>query len=373
MSELGLYVHFPWCVKKCPYCDFNSHPLRGSLDEAGYLDALLRDAEVALATVAPGSIDTVFFGGGTPSLFSPAAFARLLDALAPYLGASAEVTMEANPGTTEHHDFAGYLEAGINRLSLGAQSFDDRQLSRLGRVHHAADTIKAYRKARAAGFGNINLDLMYGLPQQTVAQALADLDQAFKLAPEHISWYQLTLEAKTEFARRPPRLPGETSIVRMEEEGHALLDTAGYRRYEISAYARQGAVCRHNINYWSFGDYVGIGAGAHGKLSSMAAGEVSVGRTTKPSQPRIYLADPTQTEKRAVAKQDLVFEFLMNALRMTEGVTLERFTERTGLLPAALAPDWTLQAARGLVRHDRVAATPLGLRHLDALLQCFLR
>ena len=373
MSGLGLYVHFPWCVKKCPYCDFNSHPLRGSLDEAGYLDALLRDAEAAFATVAPGACDTVFFGGGTPSLFSPATFARLLGALAPYLGAGAEVTMEANPGTTEHHDFARYLDAGINRLSLGAQSFDDRQLTRLGRVHLAADPINAYRKARAAGFDNINLDLMYGLPQQTVAQALADLDQAFELAPEHISWYQLTLEPKTEFARRPPRLPGETSIVRMEAEGHARLEAAGYRRYEVSAYARQDAVCRHNINYWSFGDYIGLGAGAHGKQSSMVAGQVSVRRTTKPSQPRLYLADPTQTDTREVAKQDLVFEFLMNALRLTDGVTPERFTERTGLSPEVLAPDWTLQAARGLVRPDRVAATPLGLRHLDALLQCFLR
>jgi putative oxygen-independent coproporphyrinogen III oxidase len=262
---IGLYVHFPWCVRKCPYCDFNSHPVRGTLDEGAYLEALLLDASQALAAVPPGGVSTVFFGGGTPSLFSPIAFRRLLAALSPWLAVDAEVTMEANPGTTEYHDPADYLAAGINRLSLGAQSFDDRQLARLGRIHHAEETRTAFRRARAAGFTRINLDLMYALPRQTVAESLADLDAALALEPDHVSWYQLTLEPKTEFAGRPPKLPGDSAVARMEAAGHARLAAAGQARYEISAYARPDQRCRHNVNYWSFGDYVGLGAGAHGK------------------------------------------------------------------------------------------------------------
>jgi putative oxygen-independent coproporphyrinogen III oxidase len=372
VSGLGLYVHLPWCVRKCPYCDFNSHPLRGDLDEARYLDALLRDAERELAPLARGAVATVFFGGGTPSLFSPSAFATLLRAIARWLADDAEVTLEANPGTTEYHDPAGYLAAGINRLSFGAQSFDDRQLRRLGRIHQADETRRAMRRARAAGFTNVNLDLMYGLPRQTVAAALADLDAAFELGPEHVSWYQLTLEPKTEFAARPPRLPGPVAIARMEEAGHARLAAAGYARYEVSAYARDDRRCRHNVNYWTFGDYVGIGAGAHGKRTLPGPGRLYVVRTAKPAQPRRYLSDPTGTELRTVAQDQLAFEFLMNALRLVEGTDRATFACRTGLSGEDLEPVWSAAVAAGLLQRDRLAATPLGYRHLDDVLQRFL-
>jgi oxygen-independent coproporphyrinogen-3 oxidase len=373
VTDIGLYVHFPWCVRKCPYCDFNSHPVRGTMDEAGYLTALLRDAEQALAAVAPGSVRTVFLGGGTPSLFTPAAFRTLLEALRPWLAPDAEITMEANPGTAEHHDLGAYRAAGINRLSFGAQSFDDRQLARLGRIHRAEETRKAFKRARAAGFDNINLDLMYGLPRQTVAAALADLDAAIALEPDHLSWYQLTIEAKTEFAGRPPRLPGDTAIARMEAQGHARLAAAGFARYEISAYARPGARCRHNLNYWEFGDYVGIGAGAHGKQSLPGPDRMNVIRTTKPAQPRLYLADPLATERRLVSDDQRPFEFLMNALRLVGGVPRDTFESRTGLAPAVLEPAWSAGVARGLLDPERLATTPLGMRHLDAVLQTFLR
>lgn len=373
MTALGLYVHFPWCVRKCPYCDFNSHPLRGTLDEAGYLDALLCDAAQALAGSPTGSVRSVFLGGGTPSLFHPRTLGALLVALRPWLASDAEITMEANPGTAEHHDLAEYRAAGINRLSFGAQSFDDRQLARLGRIHRAEETRKAFQRARAAGFDNINLDLMYGLPRQTVAAALADLDAAIALEPDHLSWYQLTIEPKTEFAGRPPRLPGGTAIARMEERGHGRLAAAGYLRYEISAYARPGARCRHNLNYWEFGDYVGIGAGAHGKRSLPGPAGLHVIRTAKPAQPRRYLADPLATEQRLVPHTQLPFEFLMNALRLVDGVPRETFEPRTGLSLATLEPDWSAGVSGGLLQAGRLAATPRGLRFLDAVLQGFLR
>jgi putative oxygen-independent coproporphyrinogen III oxidase len=369
---IGLYVHFPWCVRKCPYCDFNSHPVRGTLDEGAYLEALLHDASHALAAVPPDGVATVFFGGGTPSLFSPIAFRRLLAALSPWLAVDAEVTMEANPGTTEYHDPADYLAAGINRLSLGAQSFDDRQLARLGRIHHAEETRTAFRRARAAGFTRINLDLMYALPRQTVAESLADLDAALALEPDHVSWYQLTLEPKTEFAGRPPKLPGDSAVARMEAAGHARLAAAGHARYEISAYARPDQRCRHNVNYWSFGDYVGLGAGAHGKRTVQGPEGLVVQRTVKAAQPRLYLADPLATETREVPAQQIAFEFVMNALRLTDGVSWATFTARTGLAPQALEPAWSAGVAQGLLERDRIAATPLGLRHLDGVLQGFL-
>jgi putative oxygen-independent coproporphyrinogen III oxidase len=372
MTGLGLYVHFPWCVRKCPYCDFNSHPLRGELDEARYLDALLRDAGRELTPLARGSVATVFFGGGTPSLFSPASFRALLRSIAPWLADDAEITLEANPGTAEYHDPAEYLAAGINRLSFGAQSFDDRQLKRLGRIHHAEETRSAMRRARAAGFANINLDLMYGLPRQTVAAALDDLDAAFALEPDHVSWYQLTLEPKTEFAARPPRLPGPVAIGRMEAAGHTRLAAAGYVRYEVSAYARDAHRCRHNLNYWTFGDYVGIGAGAHGKRTLPGPDKLHVVRTAKAAQPRRYLGDPGATELRTVAKDQLVFEFLMNALRLVEGTDRATFACRTGLPPEALEPAWSAGVAAGLLQAGRLAATPLGYTHLDGVLQRFL-
>jgi putative oxygen-independent coproporphyrinogen III oxidase len=372
VPAIGLYVHFPWCVRKCPYCDFNSHPQRGALPEREYLDALLADAEVALHDLASGSITSVFFGGGTPSLFRPAVFAELIERIAPLLAADAEITMEANPGTAEHHDFAGYRRAGINRLSLGAQSFDDAMLARLGRIHGAADTRRALDLARAGGLDNINIDLMYGLPAQTVAGAVADLEAAMALEPEHLSWYQLTIEAKTEFARRPPRLAADAAIAQMEHEGHVRLAAAGFRRYEVSAYARPGRACRHNLGYWTFGDYVGLGAGAHGKRSRAEPPGLRIERTRKASQPRRYLAAPAETETTPVAEADRAMEFLMNALRLTDGVDWAHLPSATGLTRDDLEPQWSRLVAEGLLREERIAATPLGYRFLDGVLERFL-
>jgi len=370
--SIGLYAHFPWCVKKCPYCDFNSHPLRGGLDQAGYLDALVEDLSGQLEhlgdTVGEFVIDSVFFGGGTPSLFAPEVFAALLARLEGRLAEDAEVTMEANPGTVEHHPLVGYRRAGVNRLSLGAQSFAPRQLLNLGRIHGANDTLAAFGSARAAGFDNINLDIMYGLPEQSPAEALDDLERALGLEPEHLSWYQLTLEPKTEFWARPPRLPDEGAIEAMEAGGRALIEARGLVRYEISAYARAGRRGRHNLNYWTFGDYVGIGAGAHGKLTS----DRRVTRTEKPSQPRLYLTEPRRLDVRALAPETLAGEFLLNALRLVEGVPFAEFTARTGLARSTLEPRWQRWVEAGLLRSDRLGATPRGLDLIDPIIADFL-
>ncbi|MEQ8858304.1 MAG: radical SAM family heme chaperone HemW [Pseudomonadales bacterium] len=372
MLNPGLYLHFPWCVRKCPYCDFNSHPLRGSLDEAGYVAALAADLDASLVDVKPGTIETVFCGGGTPSLFSAAAFAALLERLGPWLAGPAEITMEANPGTVEHHDFAAYRRAGVNRLSLGAQSFDAGQLRRLGRIHNAEDSARALQRARAGGFDNVNLDLMYGLSGQTADQALDDLEAALALAPEHLSWYQLTIEPKTEFARRPPLLPVEAELAEMERRGLERLARAGYHRYEVSAFARDGFECRHNLNYWRFGDYLGAGAGAHGKRSRCRDGRMLIERTRKASQPRLYLQSPAETEVIQVADDAVVFEFMLNALRLADGVSHDCFEARTGRGREDLLAQWRPLVDEGLVRSDRIAATELGWRHLDTLLQRFL-
>jgi oxygen-independent coproporphyrinogen-3 oxidase len=357
-------------VRKCPYCDFNSHPLNGTLDEQGYLAALRTDLKSNVPDDA--RFASVFFGGGTPSLFSPRAFATLLDDIGSRLTRDAEITMEANPGTTEHHDLAEYRAAGINRLSLGAQSFADTQLRQLGRIHAALDTIESYTKARAAGFENINLDLMYGLQQQTADAGLADLEAALELAPEHISWYQLTIEPKTEFAQRPPLLATESAIEEMEVRGRERLATAGYRRYEVSAYALPDRASRHNLNYWSFGDYFGIGAGAHGKgRLHDDRGDVIV-RTRKPRQPRLYLDNPAATTREPVDPTELVFEFMLNALRLRDGVSFECFHDRTGLGPDALEPIWSDLVAQGLVQRETIATTALGYRYLDSVVQRFL-
>lgn len=372
MRSLGLYLHFPWCVRKCPYCDFNSHPLRGELREEAYVQALVRDLEASLADVRAGSVTTVFCGGGTPSLFSPEAFETLLGHLGGRLHPAAEITLEANPGTVEHHDFAAYRRAGINRLSLGAQSFHPEMLERLGRIHDATDTLRAYRRARDGGFDNINLDLMYGLPGQAPEQAMDDLSQAIDLGPEHVSWYQLTIEPKTEFARRPPLLASHDAIADMEEEGLARLSAAGYRRYEISAFARGDRQCRHNLNYWRFGDYAGAGAGAHGKHTQRRGTSVQIERTRKASQPRLYLADPVTSDRVTVEPAVRTFEFMMNALRLVDGVALEDFETRTGLAWNQVAPQWHALVSEGLVREDRIATTARGLRYLDTVLERFL-
>lgn len=374
LSNAGAYVHFPWCVRKCPYCDFNSHPLKSNTDFDQYATALISDWRAQATQLTQSEhqplFQTVFFGGGTPSLFAAPLMQTVLRALP--LQANAEVTMEANPGTTEHMDFADYRAAGINRLSIGAQSFNDTQLKKLGRIHIAAETLKAYAQARAAGFENINLDIMWGLPQQTLAEALADLRAAIDLTPEHISWYQLTIEAKTEFAKRPVLLPVEQTIADIERHGLALLAEAGYQRYEVSAFAKPGSRCQHNLNYWGFGDYAGIGAGAHGKISHRHEGALNILRTRKASQPRLYLAQPEQTISEPIAADALVVEFMMNALRLVEGVSWHTFAAHTGLQQAAISDVWNRLADQGLVQEAHCAATARGMRYLDTVLGEFL-
>lgn len=375
LSNPGLYIHFPWCVKKCPYCDFNSHPLKGDVDQQRYLDSLLKDWQLQSAdTFSPlantefleDGFKTVFFGGGTPSLFKPKLMATLLKHLP--IAADAEVTMEANPGTQEYTDFEHYLSAGINRLSIGAQSFQNSQLAKLGRVHNSAETVAAVARARSAGFANINIDLMWGLPGQSLKDALFDLESAIALSPPHISWYQLTIEAKTEFAKRPPLLPIDGVLAEIETKGNELLTAQGYHRYEISAYAKESAYCQHNINYWSFGDYVGLGAGAHGKVSERG----QILRTQKASQPRLYQDEPEKISVQKVTKEQLPLEFMMNALRLIDGTGTETFTEKTGLDWQEIKPQWDRLVAQGLVRTDRCSTTELGLRYLDTVLEEFV-
>lgn len=367
---VGLYVHIPWCVRKCPYCDFNSHPARGEVPVAVYTDALLADLAEQLSARSGTVIGTVFFGGGTPSLFPPAAFGRLLDYLEPWLARDAEITMEANPGTTEHGDLTGYRSAGINRLSFGAQSFSEAHLAALGRIHDREAIYRSFELARSAGFDNVNLDLMYGLPRQTRAEAMADLDAAIALAPEHLSWYQLTLEPKTEFARRPPPLPSDIMLAAIEDAGYARLERAGFTRYEVSAFAREDRQSRHNLGYWNFADYLGAGAGAHGKLTDEA--RTHIRRTQKPHQPRLYMAQPESTAVTPVAAESLPGEFMLNALRLVAGVAPDRFEAMTGLPLAVLEPTRSRQIEAGLLDRDRLAATPRGFALLDSLIQAYL-
>jgi oxygen-independent coproporphyrinogen-3 oxidase len=372
---LALYVHFPWCVRKCPYCDFNSYALRGELDEEPYLARLQSDIAAQARAVTGREVVSVFLGGGTPSLFSPRAIARLLECVRRELAlaADAEVTLEANPGTIERGRFAEYRAAGITRVSLGAQSFEARTLERLGRIHSPAETRRAAEELHAAGIANFNLDLMYALPGQELPAAVRDVAEALALAPAHISHYQLTLEPGTVFAAQPPRLPDEDAAAAMLSECAERLGAAGFAQYEVSAYARSGWRCRHNLNYWNFGDYLGIGAGAHGKLSSAAAGRIE--RTVQPREPRRYLAaSDSGIVRHEVAGSDLPFEFMLNALRLTAGFARRLFSERTGLGWEAVAAPVAVLARRGLLHttKEECRATPLGLRFLNDLLLEFM-
>ncbi|MDG4553916.1 MAG: radical SAM family heme chaperone HemW [Candidatus Competibacter sp.] len=375
---LALYVHIPWCARKCPYCDFNSHEARGPLPERAYVDALLADLEQDLPRVWGRRIDSLFFGGGTPSLFSAEALDRLLSGLRARLPLrpDLEITLEANPGTVERDKFAEFREVGINRLSIGVQSFDDGHLRALGRIHDRRAAVAAAEAAHAAGLDNFNLDLMFGLPGQTVERALTDIAHALALQPAHLSYYQLTLEPNTRFYRSPPLLPGDETIDAIQDRAQEELARHGYARYEVSAYARAARRCRHNLNYWEFGDYLGIGAGAHGKLSDSAAGQIQ--RLWKVKHPRDYLAragTPAGIGGDApVREAELPLEFLMNALRLVEGVPAALFGERAGVSLAALEPGWSRARARGLMENDpeRLQATELGLRFLNDLLQAFM-
>jgi oxygen-independent coproporphyrinogen-3 oxidase len=378
LPPLALYVHFPWCVRKCPYCDFNSHTLHGELPEALYVDALLRDLGVQAADAQGREVASVFFGGGTPSLFAPAAVARLLGALRSELlfAPDAEITLEANPGTIERGRFADYRAAGINRVSLGAQSFDDRALQQLGRIHAAADTQRAVAELRSAGIDNFNLDLMYGLPQQNVAGALADIDHALRLEPAHISHYELTLEPGTVFGGLPPDgLPDADSALQMQIDCQQRLAQAGFAQYEVSAYARQGRQCRHNLNYWRFGDYLGIGAGAHGKCSRVQGGVLNVERSWREREPRRYLSSvPSSPARRTVASSELPFEYLMNTLRLLEGFDEREFEQRTGLASSVLQAPLARLRARDLVEQNagRWRASALGFNFLNDVVSEFL-
>jgi oxygen-independent coproporphyrinogen-3 oxidase len=375
LPPLSLYVHIPWCVRKCPYCDFNSHEARGELPEQAYVAALLADLELVLPEVWGRPVNTVFIGGGTPSLFSVRAVDALLSGLRARLPitADAEITLEANPGTVEAEKFAGLRAAGINRISLGIQSFNDAHLRALGRIHDAAEARRAAELALRV-FDNVNLDLMYALPEQTPEQAAADLAAALALAPQHLSAYHLTVEPNTLFHHRPPALPDDDAAAQMQETLEARLAAAGYAHYETSAYARPGRQCRHNLNYWGFGDYLGIGAGAHEKISF----KNSILRRSRVRQPKAYLAragTPGQFgERRQLTAAELPGEFMMNALRLNAGFELECYRARTGCDSTPLLPRLEAARLRGLITRDhrRVMPTPLGRRFLNDLIALFL-
>lgn len=375
LPPLALYVHIPWCIRKCPYCDFNSHTATPELPEQAYVEAVLADLDLDLLHVHGRQLTSIFFGGGTPSLFSASALQALLAGIEQRIAFSAniEITLEANPGTFEQEKFAAYRALGISRLSIGIQSFQDSKLEALGRVHSGAEAIAAVSMARQAGFTNFNLDLMHGLPDQSPAQALADLQTAIDLAPSHLSWYQLTMEPNTVFWSKPPVLPEDDVLWDIQEAGQKLLAQHGFVQYEVSAYARAGAAAQHNLNYWSFGDFIGIGAGAHGKVSDPQG---RIQRTWKTRQPSDYL-DPDKAflaGSNVLTPADLPFEFLMNALRLTQGVALQQFSQRTGLSTEVLQSGLALAEQRGLlsVEPERLAASAQGQLFLNDLLQIFL-
>jgi putative oxygen-independent coproporphyrinogen III oxidase len=372
---LALYVHFPWCVRKCPYCDFNSYTLAGELAAQPYLQRLARDLEAQGQSVRGREVISVFLGGGTPSLFPPEAIARVLQAARRHLAfaVDAEVTLEANPGAIERGAFHEYRAAGITRVSLGAQSFDAARLSALGRIHSPDETRRAAAELHAAGLANFNLDLMYALPGQDLAGALADVRQALELAPAHLSHYQLTLEPGTVFAAHPPPLPPEDAAAAMHAQCTQLLAGAGFARYEVSAYARAGARCRHNLNYWNFGDYLGVGAGAHGKLT--CSHDADIVRTTQLREPRRYLAAADAVlARRSIPLHERPFEFMLNALRLTHGFDRASFCARTGLPWESVAAVLERQRQRGLLEASAAGYRPSaqGLLFLNDLLLEFL-
>ncbi|MGY0218415.1 radical SAM family heme chaperone HemW [Endozoicomonadaceae bacterium StTr2] len=373
---LSLYIHIPWCVRKCPYCDFNSHAQKDGLPEQGYTEALLADLDNSLPKDENRPLESIFIGGGTPSLFSGNTFNHLLKGVQQRLqfASDIEITMEANPGTVEHDRFAAYREAGINRLSIGVQSFNNDHLTKLGRIHGRDEASNAVALAREAGFDNINLDLMHGLPNQSIEGAMSDLQQAIDLGVEHISWYQLTLEPNTVFHARPPVLPEDETLWGIQEQGQALLASAGFEQYEISAYGR-GRQSRHNRNYWQFGDYIGIGAGAHGKLTDIESGLIQ--RHWKTRQPEKYLArtDSFISGERTLANDELPLEFMMNALRLNQGVPTAYFTERTGIELTAIETELKEGVSRDLLDADylnRLRPTAKGRLFLNDLLSLFV-
>ncbi len=376
LPPLSLYVHLPWCVRKCPYCDFNSHEARAAIPEQEYVEALLRDLEQDLPRLWGRTIQSIFIGGGTPSLFSPEAIDRLLSSLRArlLLSQEAEITLEANPGTVELERFKGFRQAGINRLSIGIQSFDAQKLKALGRIHGSEEAERAATAAREAGFENFNLDLMFGLPQQTIEQAMADVQRAIQFKPTHLSVYQLTLEPNTLFHAQPPKLPDDDVTWEMQCQLQTELAAAGYRQYEVSAYAQPGYECRHNLNYWQFGDYLGIGAGAHGKITERNG----VTRLWKIKQPKEYLRHAGRPEGiggiQKLTRQDIVAEFMMNALRLVDGFPTPLFQERTSLTLNCCEKNLSLAEDQGLIEWNTrlIAPTIHGRRYLNNLMELFI-
>ncbi len=373
---LSLYIHFPWCIQKCPYCDFNSHAVKGVIPEDHYINALLNDlAEDIAQFQETRPIQSIFMGGGTPSLFSAAQLLRLLEGIQQHLtfAEGIEITLEANPGTFESEKFAAYRSIGINRLSIGIQSFNDAHLKRLGRVHTAKEAIRAVAGAKQAGFDNFNLDLMFGLPESSDHDSLRDIQQAIALQPSHISFYQLTIEPNTFFHKYPPVLPNDEVIFNEQIACQQLLAEHGYQQYEISAYAQGGKQCQHNINYWSFGDYLGIGAGAHGKMTLGLPDNIV--RTLKPKKPEQYLKS-TDGDRfdQFIKQEDLALEFVMNHLRLKNGFSLETFGHRTGLSLQSLQPALAHCIQQGLLveRQHHYVCSEKGWNFLDSILENFL-
>lgn len=375
---LSLYVHYPWCVQKCPYCDFNSHTLKKDIDETAYINALITQLERVLPQVWGRPIKSIFFGGGTPSLISEEGLNRFLSQARALLGFSPniEITLEANPGTVDFEKFAGFYEAGINRLSMGIQSFDDEKLKALGRIHSADEAHKAIEAAKYAGFNNFNLDLMFALPNQTLEQAMADVQQAISYQPPHLSHYQLTLEPNTPFYKNPPVLPNDDQAWEFQQACQQIIANAGYEHYEVSGYAQKGKQCQHNLNYWQFGDYIGLGAGAHGKITMAPEGRIF--RTQMPASPGGYVEAIKQTQAgriHDVSKDDAIFEFMLNALRLQQGFDLDLFALRTGLSQTEITPildELIKQSLITVSEQNWLLLTGKGQQYLNDVVSAFL-
>jgi len=375
LPPLSLYVHIPWCLKKCPYCDFNSHQAATTIPEQDYVDTLINDLKADLPWVQGRKLESIFFGGGTPSLFSGTAIGTILNTAEQLIGfdSAIEITLEANPGTVEQNKFADFHSAGVNRLSIGVQSFNDQQLQRLGRIHDGTEALKAIDTARAVGFNNFNIDLMHGLPAQTMAQAQADIELAVQSGAQHISWYQLTIEPNTEFYSRPPSLPSDERLADIQQVGNQTLQQAGFHQYEVSAFAVDGQRSKHNMNYWQFGDYLGIGAGAHGKVTLPERNQVL--RTNKTRQPNDYLSrkDSLVAQQQTIDNDQMAIEFMMNGLRLRDGIPMAYFPKRTGLPMTTVQTQVEELQRDGLMTIDehRYRATELGYQFLNTLLQKF--
>lgn len=375
LPPLSLYVHIPWCLKKCPYCDFNSHQAATTIPEQDYVDTLINDLKADLPWVQGRKLESIFFGGGTPSLFSGTAIGTILNTAEQLIGfdSAIEITLEANPGTVEQNKFADFHSAGVNRLSIGVQSFNDQQLQRLGRIHDGTEALKAIDTARAVGFNNFNIDLMHGLPAQTMAQAQADIELAVQSGAQHISWYQLTIEPNTEFYSRPPSLPSDERLADIQQVGNQTLQQAGFHQYEVSAFAVDGQRSKHNMNYWQFGDYLGIGAGAHGKVTLPERNQVL--RTNKTRQPNDYLSrkDSLVAQQQTIDSDQMAIEFMMNGLRLRDGIPMAYFPKRTGLPMTTVQTQVEELQRDGLMTIDehRYRATELGYQFLNTLLQKF--